>query len=126
MEAYTTRLNGIPLQGGWQQAVVSGNVAQVQIGPQGAGTIWYPAQVTISTTTGLTTGLDTSVANVYTGAAGTPTTLMDTVYGGNGIVAVAFPPLTVGLFIIVKWSAAHNGDFAAVNVTGSMTALAAS
>jgi hypothetical protein len=121
---FTTRNSGIALQGGWAQTeVAAGGEAQVSAGPQGAGTVWYPAQVTVSTTTGIETGLDTSVCNVYTGAAGTPTTLQGTIYGGNGVLAVALPPLTVGLFIIAVWTGGHPGDQAAINVTGTMDAL---
>jgi hypothetical protein len=121
---FTRRQSGIALQGGWAQTEVSGGGAQVSAGPQGAGTVWYPAQVTVSTTTGIATGLDTSVCNVYLGAAGTPTTLQGTIYGGNGVLAVALPPLTVGLFLIAVWTGAHNGDQAAMNITGTMDALA--
>lgn len=93
----------------------------LQIGPQGAGTVWYPAQVTTSTTSGVN---DVSTCLVYMGAAGTPITLMGTLFpGGAGVLAVAFPPLTVGLFIIAKFSGAKPGDVAAVNVTGTMDYL---
>lgn len=93
----------------------------LQIGPQGAGTVWYPAQVTTFTTSGVN---DTSTCLIYMGAAGTPVTLMGTLFpGGAGVLAVAFPPLTVGLFIIAQFSNGNVGDVAAVNVTGTMDYL---
>jgi hypothetical protein len=122
METYTVHRSGVPLQGGQAQGFISaGGLLTLQIGPQGAGTVWYPAQVTTSTTSGVN---DVSTCLVYMGAAGTPITLMGTLFpGGAGVLAVAFPPLTVGLFIIAKFSAAKPGDVAAVNVTGTMDYL---
>jgi hypothetical protein len=93
----------------------------LQIGPQGAGTVWYPAQVTTSTSSGVN---DTSTCLIYMGAAGTPITLMGTLFpGGAGVLSVALPNLTVGLFIIAVFSGAKAGDIAAVNVTGTMDYL---
>lgn len=93
----------------------------LQTGPQGLGTVWYPAQVTTATTSGVN---DTSTCLVYMGAAGTPTTLMGTLYpGGAGVLAVAFPPLTVGLFVIAVFTGGRNADIASVNVTGTMDYL---
>lgn len=125
IELYTHRIRGIPLTGGQGQSRVANNTATVQVGPQGLGTVWYPSQVTVSTTTGIRTGLDTSVCNIYLGAAGTPTTLQGTIFGGNGLLGVALPNLTVGLFIIAVWTGATNGDFCAVNAQGTMDALVA-
>lgn len=124
MEAFTGVLRGITLTGGQNQAQASGGgTAQAQAGPQGSGTVWYPAQVTVSTTTGITNGIDTSVCNVYLGAAGFPSTLQGTIFGGNGLLGVALPPITVGLFIIAVWTGAHPGDQCAINVQGTMDAL---
>jgi hypothetical protein len=122
METFTARRSGVPLQGGQAQGFISGGgLLTLQIGPQGAGTVWYPAQVTTSTTSGVT---DVSTCLIYMGAAGTPITLMGTLFpGGAGVLAVAFPPLTVGLFIIATFSSAKPGDVAAVNVTGTMDYL---
>lgn len=122
MEAYTVTQSGVPLSGGQAQGFIPASGAlTLQIGPQGAGTVWYPAQITTSTTSGV---LDVSTCLIYVGAAGTPTTLMGTLYpGGAGVLAVAFPNLTVGLFIIAIWSGGKQGDVAAVNVTGTMDYL---
>jgi hypothetical protein len=118
---YKGRATGIPLTGGQAQGAVpgSGNLT-LQVGPQGLGTIWYPVQVTLSTTTG---ALDTSTALVYLGPLTEPTTLVGTVYSGNGTVALAIPDMTPGQTIIVKWSGAKSGDTAAANIIGTMDAL---
>ena len=121
-EQYGVRRSGVPLQGGQAQGTIPvGGALTLQIGPQGSGTVWYPAQVTTFTTSGVN---DTSTCLIYMGAAGTPVTLMGTLFpGGAGVLAVAFPPLTVGLFVIAQFSGGNNGDVAAVNVTGTMDYL---
>jgi hypothetical protein len=127
VSSYTGRIRGVTLTGGQNQATAtSGGTASTQAGPQGLGTVWYPAQVTVSTTTGITTGADTSICNLYLGAAGFPSTLLGTIFGGNGLLGVALPPLTVGLFVIAQWTGAHPGDACALNVQGTMDALAMS
>jgi hypothetical protein len=89
-------------------------------GPQGLGTVWYPAQVTLSTTTG---ALDTSTALIYLGAQGVPITLVASVFSGNGTAALAIPSMSPGQVLIVTWTGGHPGDTAAFNVIGSMDAL---
>ena len=123
MESYTGVQTRVPLNDGQGQAIVpaSGTVT-VRIGPQGLGTVWYPAAVTVSTTLGVN---DPSIANVYAGPASlqTPTTLLGTIpSGGAGVLAAAVPPLPVGWFLAVVWTGARQGDVAAVNVTGSKDA----
>jgi len=90
------------------------------VAPQGLGTVWYPAQATLSTTTG---ALDTSVALMYLGPAVTPSTLVGTVYSGNGTVALAIPDMSPGQTLSTQWTGGHPGDVAAVNVIGTMDAL---
>jgi hypothetical protein len=119
--AYTGRASGIPLTGGQAQGVISGAGAlTLQVGPQGLGTVWYPVQVTLSTTTG---ALDTATALVYLGPLATPSTLVGTLYTGNGTVALAIPDMTPGQTLIVKWTGGKSGDTAAMNVIGTMDAL---
>jgi len=89
-------------------------------GPQGLGAAWYPAQVTLSTSTGV---LDTSTAQVYLGIGGVPTALVASVFSGNGTAAVAIPSMQPGEFIIVTWINGHVGDTASFNVIGTMDAL---
>lgn len=117
---YRNRLTGVPLTGGQAQGVIASGGLTLQAGPQGLGTVWYPVQVTLSTTTG---ALDTSTALVYLGPLTTPATLVGTVFTGNGTVALAIPDMTPGQTLIVKWSGAHNGDIAAFNIIGTMDAL---
>ena len=92
----------------------------LQVGPQGLGTVWYPVQVTLSTTTG---ALDTSTALVYLGPLVTPATLVGTVYSGNGTVALAIPAMSPGQTLIIAWTGGKNGDAAAANIIGTMDAL---
>jgi hypothetical protein len=105
-------------------ASASSGLATCQLGPAGLGNLWFPTQVTLSTTTGITTGLDTSVANLYLGPAGVATTLLGTVFGGNGIVAAALPNIQPGLYLIAQWVNGINGDQATMNVQGVMNAYA--
>jgi hypothetical protein len=103
-------------------AVITGSSGPLTLtaGPQGLGTVWYPAQVTLSTTTG---SLDTSTALVYLGSQGVPITLVGTVFTGNGTVALAIPSMSPGQVLIVTWVNGHAGDTAAFNIVGTMDAL---
>ena len=123
IEAYQRRLTGLPLTGGQVQGVIpaSGSLT-LSVGPQGLGNVWYPVQVTLSTTTGL---LDTSTALVYLGAQGIPVTQVGALYSGNGTVALAIPPMTPGQVLITTWTGGTPADTAAMNVLGTMDALSA-
>lgn len=93
----------------------------LSVGPQGLGNVWYPAQATVSTTTG---PLDTSTCLIYLGAQGVPTTLQATVFpGGAGTVGLAIPSMTPGQVIIANWTGGHPGDVAGLNIGGTMDAL---
>jgi hypothetical protein len=121
---YTTRLSSIPLSGGQVLGIVPASGAiTLSDGPQGLGVVWYPVQVNASTTTGLTTAGDNSVCNIYLGPAVNPTTLVGTIYNGNGTAALAIPDMTPGQFLVMVWSGANPGDQAAANVIGTMDAL---
>lgn len=100
--------------------LAQGGTLTLTAGPQGLGTIWYPAQVTLSTTTG---ALDTSTALVYLGSQGVPIALVGTVFTGNGTVALAIPDMSPGQVLIVTWTNGHPGDTAAFNIVGTMDAL---
>jgi hypothetical protein len=108
--------------GSTYSAVITGSSGPLTLtaGPQGLGTVWYPAQVTLSTTTG---SLDTSTALVYLGSQGVPITQVGNVFGGNGVVALAIPSMSPGQVLIVTWSNGHAGDTAAFNIVGTMDAL---
>jgi len=121
VERYARRLSGVTLTGGQAQGTIPGTkTLTLQIGPQGLGCIWYPVQITLSTTTGV---FDTSVAQVYLGPLITPATLVGQVYSGNGILALAIPPMSPGQFLVITWTGATPGDTAAANVIGTMDAL---
>jgi len=121
IQYYTGRISGVPLTGGQAQGVIGGTgTITLTTGPQGLGTTWYPAQVTLSTTTG---PLDASTAQVWLGSQGVPVTLVGTIYTGNGVLALAIPPMQPGQVLIITWTGAHAGDTAGVNVVGTMDAL---
>lgn len=120
--AYRSKISGVPLTGGQASGLIPAGpaVLTLSVGPQGLGALWYPAQVTLSTTTG---PLDTSTALVYLGVGGVPTTLVASVFGGNGVAALAVPAMQPGDFLFVTWQNGHAGDVAALNVIGTMDAL---
>lgn len=120
---YTSRITSVPLTGGQAQGVISSDgTLTLQVGPQGMGTIWYPIQVTTTTSTG---ALDTSTAYVYLGPAITPATQVGIISAGNGTAALAIPNMSPGQTLIVQWVNGHPGDTASMNVIGTMDALAA-
>ena len=121
VQRYGGKLSGVPLTGGQAQGVVPGSGAvTLSVGPQGLGNVWYPAQATISTTTG---PLDSSTALAYLGIGGVPTQQVATVFSGNGTIALAVPDMQPGQTLIVSWSGAHPRDTVAVNMIGTMDAL---
>lgn len=118
---YQDKISGVPLTGGQASGIVPGTgKITLQAGPQGLGTAWYPAQVTLSTSTG---ALDTSTALAYLGTGGVPTQLVATVFSGNGTAALAIPSMQPGEFLIVTWSNAHPGDTVSFNIVGTQDAL---
>jgi hypothetical protein len=121
ISAYTQLIQGVPLSGGQASGQVPASGAlTLSVGPQGLGTTWYPAQVTLSTSAG---PLDTSNAVVYLGNGGVPVTSVGQQFSGNGVLALAVPPMQPGDLIIVSWTGAHPGDVAALNIIGTQDAL---
>jgi hypothetical protein len=121
ISAYTRKITGVPLTGGQASGAIppSGSLT-LSVGPQGLGNLWYPAQVTLSTSIG---PLDTSTALVYLGSGGVPTTLVATLYTGNGIAALAVPNMQPGDLIIIQWTGGTPGSIASLNIIGTMDAL---
>jgi hypothetical protein len=114
-----------------QTALVGGQVTGVipasgelvlSVGPSGLGTVWYPASAVISTSVG---PLDTSTCAVYVGPQGNPESLQGTLFasGGAGVVALAIPQLTPGLYILAVWTGGTPGSTAAMNITGTAVML---
>ena len=121
--AYRGRVTGVPLQPGQAQTVLVAGAGTVTLGPTGTGTVWYPTQVTVSTTTGV---FDTSTFQLFLGPSGIPITLVGTLFpGGAGTIALAIPDMTPGQYLIGKWAGGNTGDLASMNVIGTMDALTA-
>jgi hypothetical protein len=121
--SYGQRVTGLPLQPAQAQVIIASSTGTVTLGPQGLGNVWYPTQVTVSTTSGV---LDTSTFQLYLGAANIPINLVGTLSpGGAGTIALAIPSMSPGQYLTGVWTGANNGDTAAMNVIGTMTALVA-
>jgi|SRR5579864_1377672 len=125
---------GTMTSGGWTAVIVSLKLAPAtggsalpagqaltSVGPQGLGNVWYPAQATISTTSGIN---DNSTFSLYLGPAGVPVTLVGQAFpGGTGTLAVAVPSMTPGQYLIGLWTGGNPGDVASINVIGTMDSL---
>src|SRR5215472_9468362 len=75
------------------QSLVSGaGAATVQVGPSGLGTLWYPQQAVLSTTTGVN---DSSTAIAYLGPVGAvpASILFQSLSAGNDVQGIAVPQL---------------------------------
>lgn len=122
IQVYRQRVSSVPLTGGQAQRTISAaGAATLSVGPAGAGNVWYPASITISTTTGIN---DFSTCSVYLGPAGVPVTLVATLFpGGTGTASLAIPSMTPGQYIIAVWAGANPGDVAAINVVGTMDSV---
>jgi hypothetical protein len=122
MQVYRQAITNVPLTGGQAQGTIpASGTLTLSVGPSGAGTIWYPASATVSTTSGVN---DNSVCNIYLGPSGIPVTLVGTLNpGGYGTTSLAIPSLAPGQYLIAVWTGASNGDTASVNIVGLMSAL---
>jgi hypothetical protein len=122
MQLYTQTVSSVPLTGGQAQGKISAaGAATLSVGPAGAGNVWYPASITIQTTSGVN---DTSTCLIYLGPAGVPVTLQATLYpGGFGTASLAIPSMTPGQYIIAVWSGGKSGDVCSINITGTMNSV---
>jgi len=120
---YSARVTGVPLQPSQAQGIIPGSGSlTVTLGPTGVGNVWYPAQATISTTTGV---FDSSTFKLFLGPAGIPIQMVGTLFpGGSGTIALAIPSMSPGQYLIGVWTGAHPGDLASLNIIGAMDALA--
>ena len=122
MQLYRVKITGAPLTGGQAQGKISAaGAATLSVGPSGAGNVWYPASITILTTSGVN---DFSTCSVYLGPAGVPVTLQATLFpGGTGTASLAIPSMTPGQYIIAVWSGGNSGDVCSINITGTMDSV---
>ena len=122
MQAYRQPVTSVPLTGGQAQGLISSaGAATLSVGPAGAGNVWYPASVTILTTSGIN---DASTCSIYLGPAGVPVTLQATQFpGGTGTISLAIPSMTPGQYLIAVWSGGKSGDTCSINVTGTMDSV---
>lgn len=112
-----------PIPNGQAQTTVSSaGTAQVQAGPSGIGTVWYPARAVITTTTG--TG-DVSRCFLYMGTVSQQTQIGDASYrGGGDSVPLGGYRLQPGDLIVALWEFARPGDTATLALIGDGEALA--
>jgi len=124
MHRFTRQLQSVPLTGGQVTGLVPGSgTVTLKVGPQGLGVVWYPVQCTISTSTG---AADVSTCAVYIGAQAQQNLQGGQSYNGGGdVVALSVQSMTPGDLLIAVWSGAVPGATAAINITGTMDALAA-
>lgn len=96
----------------------------LSVGPQGAGTSWDLAQVSVATTTGAN---DTSTVAFFaqpTGTVQAPWQVGQSYAGGGDQVGLAGIKLVPGERLYAVWSGGHTGDVATMILTGKMTVLA--
>jgi hypothetical protein len=105
------------------QTLVSGSgAATVRVGPSGLGTLWYPQQAVLSTSSGVN---DSSTAIAYLGPSGVvpANTIFQSFSAGNDVQGIAVPVMQPGDFITCVWSGGHPGDVATLRIIGGLTAL---
>ena len=110
---------------GFAQGTVSGaGTVTLNVGPQGAGTSWDLAQVSVATTTG---AADASTVAFYaqaTGPVAAAQQVGQSYAGGGDQIGLAGIKLVPGERLYAVWSNGHNGDVATMILTGVMTVLA--
>ena len=121
INAYS-QLARMPLQGGYGTATVAADgTATVTLGPQGVGTVWYPQQAAVGTTTG---AADASTVTFYVGPLALLTQIGSQSYAGGGdSIGLAISALYPGFFLVAKWSGGHTGDLAVFTVYGVQDVL---
>lgn len=114
---YRTRHRGPIRSDGTSQAFIgAGGGAQVQVGPQGLGTIWELQQAVLATTTGAN---DASTCALYVGAISIANMIGGQSYAGGGdTVGLTGLQLQTGEFLIAVWSGGHSGDAATIRLSG--------
>lgn len=105
-----------------QAQVSGGGAATVQVGPSGLGTVWYPQQAVISTSSGVN---DSSTCIAYLGPPSPvpANILFQSFSGGSDVQGIAVPMLQPGDVITCVWSGGKSGDVATLRIIGALTAL---
>ena len=109
---------------GFAQGTIAGGTVTLSVGPQGAGTSWDLAQVSVATASG---AADASTVAFFAQPAGTvqaPWQVGQSYAGGGDQVGLAGIKLVPGERLFAVWSSAKNGDVATMILTGVMTVLA--
>lgn len=120
-ELYTGKRRTLITAGYASVLVAANGTATAVVGPQGVGTVWYPQQWAIATTSG---AADTSTCTVYHGPLGLQTLIIGQSYAGGGDSGgMAVPPMFPGYFVVAVWAGAKSGDLASLTVYGQMDAL---
>lgn len=109
---------------GFAQGTIAAGTVTLSLGPQGAGTSWDLAQVSVATTTGPN---DTSTVAFFaqpTGAVAAPWQVGQSYAGGGDQLGLAGIKLVPGERLYAVWSGGHSGDVATMILTGVQTVLA--
>lgn len=94
--------------------------ATVPVGPQGYGTRWYPAQVSIATQTGAN---DVSTCTFYMNVVGPGGFIGQSYAGGGDQPGLALPEMQPGDLLYAVWAGGHAGDWCQVTITGQQDIL---
>jgi len=119
-----TRVRTVQIGGnGIASGIIAANgTATVAVGPQGYGTRWYPAQVSIATALG---AADVSTCAFYLNVIGPGGFLGQSYAGGGDQPAFALPEMQPGDLLYAVWAGGTTGNWCQVAVTGSMDILTA-
>lgn len=123
IEAFRT-VRSVQIGGnGTASGIISGSgTATVAVGPQGYGTRWYPAQVSIATQLG---AADISTCAFFLNVIGPGGFLGQSYAGGGDQPAFALPEMQPGDLLYAVWAGGTAGNWCQVSVTGSMDILTA-
>ena len=122
VELYTRTVT-VPISGAQATGKVpASGTLSLEVGPAGLGTVWFPAAAVISTSVGVA---DPATCSVYVGAISDPTALQGTLpyQGGAGVISLAVPQITPGMYVLAVWTGATVGSLATLNVTGTAQML---
>ena len=108
---------------GFAQGTIAAGTVTLSVGPQGAGSSWDLAQVSVATTTGAADASTVAFFAQPTGTVQAPWQVGQSYAGGGDQVGLAGIKLVPGERLYAVWSSAKNGDVATMILTGVMTVL---